>query len=215
MKLYHYASTPYSKLLTRRKQGVEKEILVNAIAHAKRLGDPGPYTDHISLFIEQPPLNTIASIFKYQHPFWSKGNKIYEHVVDSKDLEPNLLYQLVETPEMDKFTDQFDWAVKDKVIRTQYFLQLNEEMKRLNFTGFGANTMVKKLTPYLGKSESFYILARLKEDAEQTAKQYAAYVPHLMVYPKSGEIKIESIRTVILGGAKYNTTISDTKSLQW
>lgn len=214
MKLYHYSSAAYTKLLTRRKQGVSLEVVERATKHANILGDPGPYIDHISLFIEPPPLNSIGNIFKNQHEFWRNGNKIYEHVIDSDSLEANLLYQLVETPEMDKYADQFDWTIEDKRVRTTYIIKLNQEMKDKKYTGFGTDIMIRKLNPYLGRTEEFYRAARKKWDAEETAKQYAAYVPHLMVYPRSGEIKIESVRSVIIG-TDYNSLANQRKSTKW
>ncbi len=88
MKLYHYSDKQYTELLTRRVQGADEKEIDIATFKAKRMGLPLPYHDHISFFFEPIPLDKIASVFPYGHPFWKAGNEIYEHVIDLDSIDP-------------------------------------------------------------------------------------------------------------------------------
>lgn len=206
MKLYHYSTEPLELLLTRREQGVSAEQITEAEIKAKKLGLPLPYIDHISFFLEPIPKETIASIFKNQHPFWKAGAEIYEHVIDSSSIPAQSQYMIVETPVIDQYTDQFDWSVTDLKVRSSYFIAMHKEMKRLGLLGVGIPKMVKLLTPFLGKTEGYYIKSRMAKDADVTKTQYAAGVPHLMVYPIGGRVKVEKVYKIKLGVAKPTVT---------
>lgn len=202
MKLYHYSTEPLKILLTRREQGVSDEQISEAETKAKKLGLPLPYIDHISFFLEPIPKETIAGIFKNQHPFWKAGAEIYEHVIDTASIPSQSQYMVVETPVIDKYTDQFDWSVTDLTVRSKYFIAMHKEMKRLGLLGAGIPKMVKQLTPYLGKTEGYYIKARMAKGADMTKTQYAAGVPHLMVYPIGGRVKVEQVSKIKLGSTQ-------------
>ena len=214
MKLYHYSNVAFNELRTRRKQGVSDEVIVQSTEHAKRIGDPGPYIDHISLFLEPVPVDVISSIFKHQHSFWKAGDRIYEHVVETDTLETDILFSIVETPVIDRFTDQFDWSITDKAVRTKYLLSMNAEMERLKLTAHGRNLLIEGIKPFIGKTTQLFIAARKRSDADMTAKQYAANVPHLMVYPKSGVITVKSVKPIVLGNRQY-TELPKGKSTMW
>lgn len=201
MKLYHYSTEPYKVLYTRREQGVTAEQIMEAEAKASKLGLSLPYIDHISFFLEPIPKETIAGIFKNQHPFWAVGAEIYEHVIDVRSFNPKSQYMLVETPVIDKYTDQFDWSVKDLAVRSKYFVNMHKEMRRLGLLGVGIPNMVKQITPYLGKTEGYFLKSRMCDDSESTKTQYAAGVPHVMVYPIGGAVNVERVSKIKLGSA--------------
>lgn len=214
MKLYHYSTVPFDELRTRRKQGVDEDTIRKSVEHSKHIGDPGPYIDHISLFIEPVPLDVISSIFNHQHHFWIKGATVYEHIVDTDSLESDLLYTIVETPVIDKFTNRYDWSIKDKSVRTQYLRGMNAEMERLKLTARGKNLLIEGIKPFLGKTTQLYILARKRDDAEDTMRQYAGNVPHAMVYPSKGTITVKSVRAVKIGSKQYMDSPKG-KSTMW
>ena len=200
MYLYHYSASQLKELLTKRKQGhLSSEQIKESTKKAEEMQDPGPYVDHISLFIEPIPYKTLPDIFHNKHPFWMKDKVIYEHVIDTNDLPSDLIWSIVETPEMDKYTDQFDWENATKEERISYIVKMNKEMLRSGYTGKGIFGLQNKIKKYIGQTEKFYKEARKRPDADDTKNQYAACVPHLMVYPKDGTIKIHQINKVILG----------------
>ncbi len=204
MKLYHYSTSPYNELLTKRKQGgLTPDQIKRSVDHANLIHDPGPYIDHISLFFDPIPLERIAKIFGNRHDFWKTGQGVYVHVIDTASLPRDLLWSIVETPEIDNYTDQFDWTITDKAVRTKYLQDMNDEMVRLKLVGRTTKGLVEAVKPYLGKTEQAYIDARKRSDAEDTLKQYAANVPHLMVYPATGKIKVESYQLDIVGKPQH------------
>lgn len=202
MKLYHYSIDRFPFIKTRREQGVSAEVIAEAEHKAKKMGLPLPYIDHVSFFIEPIPKETIASIFDNKHPFWKSGQTLYEHVIDTKDIDEKSFYRIVETPEIDKYTDRFDWSNKDQSVRSKYFVDMNKEMLRLGYAGYGISKMIKKCEQFLGKTEGFYIKARQRPDAADSETLYAGNVPHVMIYPIGGIIPVESKTLIKLGSAK-------------
>ncbi len=202
MKLYHYSTERFPFIKTRREQGVSKSDLEEAENKAKKMGLPLPYVDHVSFFIDPIPKETIAAIFSNKHPFWKAGQMLYEHVIDTKDIDEKSFYRIVETPAIDKYTDQFDWTVKDLPTRSKYFVAMNKEMMRLGYSGYGISKMVKMCQPFVGKTEGYYIKARQRPDAADSEKLYAGNVPHLMIYPVGGVIPVESKELIKLGSTK-------------
>ena len=202
MKLYHYSTERFLKIETRRLQGIAEQEIKSAEDKASKMGLPLPYVDHVSFFLEPIPKDTIASIFKGEHPFWKAGQTLYEHIVDTKDIDEKSFYRIVETPEIDKYTDQFDWGVKDLATRSKYFQAMNKEMLRLGWSGYGISKMVQKCSVFIGKTEGYYIQARMREDADMSRQLYAGNVPHLMIYPKGGSVEVESVKEIKLGNVK-------------
>ena len=100
MKLYHYSTERFLKIETRRLQGIAEQEIKSAEDKASKMGLPLPYVDHVSFFLEPIPKDTIASIFKGEHPFWKAGQTLYEHVVDTKTIDEKSFYRIVETPEI-------------------------------------------------------------------------------------------------------------------
>lgn len=203
MLLYHYSSLQYTRLETKRFQNTLTTEQINVSeAKANEMGEVGAYIDHISLFIEPIPLDTIAGIFNNQHEFWKSGSQIYEHLIDTSTLPKDLKWSIVETPEIDAFTDQFNWTTANVRERVSYIRQMNSEMLRLGLSGKGVVGLVKSIKPYLGGTETAYINSRARSDAADTIRQYAANVPHLMVYPSGGFITVKSSRLVTLGNKR-------------
>ena len=187
MLFYHYAKHKYSSLkCSRLTHHLTEEAIKKDKDGQEKFDLPGGYYDHISLFIEPIPEKNIASIFEHKHEFWKSGNKLYMHIVDSNDFAPEMKYMLVETPEMDTWSDRFDWYNMDKYQREIALSVYYKEMKSRGFIGNSTNQLIAKCQKYLGKTKRYYELSRQREDAEDTLKQYAANVPHLMVYPPSG-----------------------------
>lgn len=202
MKLYHYSTERFPFIKTRREQGITKETLEEAEHKAKKMGLPLPYVDHVSFFLEPIPKETIAAIFSNNHPFWRAGQTLYEHVIESSDIDEKSFYRIVETPEIDKYTDRFDWSVKDLPTRSKYFVDMNKEMMRLGYSGYGISKMVKKCQQFLGKTEGYFIKARQRVDAADSATLYAGNVPHLMIYPIGGIIPVKSVSRITLGSGR-------------
>ncbi|YP_009212997.1 hypothetical protein AVU38_gp148 [Ralstonia phage RSL2] len=199
MLFYHYSKAKYATLKTSRlTHHLSPEAIKKDVADQALYGMPGGYYDHISLFIEPIPEKDIARIFEHKHEFWKSGQKLYMHIVDTADMPHDMVFEVVETPEMDEWSDRFDWYHMTRQQREMALRAFYKEMRARGFIGTGPGAMESKCKKYLGKTKWFYEQARQRDDAEETLRQYAANVPHVMVYPPNGELRVKDVGIVVL-----------------
>lgn len=197
-KLYHYSQAKFSTLLTREKQGkVTKEdekkaheLYVNDCKLYKSLR-PGYYYEHISFFFDRPPLDRISGCFEGKHEFWKKSNKVFEHVVESSDIH-SFLYEIVESPGK---TELYYKDISDAT----YYKQLSEMIVKLGLVGKNNQSLEDALVHFQGKTGEYFDLLKTRPNFQDLIKKYAATVPHLMIYPVTGTIKVNSVSQVTLG----------------
>lgn len=199
LKLYHYSKPLYHSLKTRTKSGVATAAEIQkGLDNAKTYNNPGSYHDHVSFFFDPVPLTTLAKLFKGKNDFWIAGNEIYEYTIDVDSLEPTILYSVVETPKQIEYLDKTEWIDTDEFL-IHYCAEETKLKKQWGETGTGLAGLKRQINIYKGKTESFYVAASKRDDFVENIKKYAACVPHLMLYPLSGEIKIESTATAVVG----------------
>lgn len=197
--LYHYSTQMLTKISTTRKIGkVSSDVISLAESRANSMGDIGCYLDHISFFLEPIPIDILPKLFKGEHPFYKPGAKIVEHVVAIK-FDDDIKWSLQETPDINSFSDQWDWNNVDADKRRLYIRKINKEMSRLDLQGHDTSKMFNAIRPYIGRTRDYFIKARSSKWANDTATQYAAEVPHLMIYPKDGIMDVINSKTVTLG----------------
>lgn len=199
MLFYHYSKEKYPELkVSRLTNNLSPEAVKKSKEMVELLGRAGGYYDHISLFIEPIPDKEIAGMFSHEHDFWKSGQRLFVHIVDSDDMPPDIRYEVVETPQMDEFTDAWDWPnltakQRELALRVTY-----KEMWKKGYIGIGVPPMIAKCKKYLGKTRNYFEVARTRDDAEYTKKKYAANVPHLMVYPPDGILKVKETKTIVI-----------------
>lgn len=198
--LYHYSTELYDSLKSLRAQAtLSKKELDNLDKEYSKLLEIEPYTKNISAFIEPIPYDIIGKLFNNDHSVWVNGKELYEYKIPVSSLESNITYVLVETKEDTKlFDEEYDPGMTSKafdefIIKKQRTKILNGDMGR------GRSNLIKAIKAYLGTTRDYFIAARKRKDADKTAKQYAATVPHLMLYPSTGIIEYESYRTITIG----------------
>lgn len=190
MNLYHYSAELWVDLRTRKAQGLAKaDEVQQSTMLAQQLGDLGSYLEHISLFIEPLPLDKLPKLFGGSHPFYRSGQTVYQYTITVRVADPNMPWSLVESPAVGKYTDQWDWSNVDKETRRGYIRKMNDYMHRHKYHGLTIRDMLTRITPFMDKTEEFFIQARKSKWANDTKEQYAAEVPHLMVYPVDGILK--------------------------
>lgn len=201
-KLYHYSSSFYTAIRTRRNQRIcTPEQLEQGIVKAKRLGSPGSYHDHVSFFFDPLPLEKMGNIFRGLNPFWKNGNEIFEYVVDVSDLDKDIVFYISETPDEIRLLDNTEWVYTDE-FREKYLIEQNIRMKKNGEIGQGLTNFLKQVSKYKGKTTHYYELASRRPTFEEEAMRYASCVPHAMLYPKSGAIHCESIQACVVGSSK-------------
>lgn len=207
MNIYHYSKNFLPILLTKRKQGylTDKEIR-DADENARRFKEEGSYIDHISFFFDPIPSKLLGEIFGPPHEVWVKGTELFEFVVDADTLDKDILYRVVEsfkkTELLDKFSEEHNWVEDNKNTLKIWIELYNKKSKEWKELGTSKKDLLDQIKLNKGKTELGYKRAFNRPDFEDGKMLYAANVPHLMVYPKTGEIRFESVNKLVIGGDK-------------
>ena len=197
MRLYHYSKKHYSVLKTRRQQGVGGPEGVS-------VGEG--YLDHISFFFDPVPLELLPDIFdRTRHPVWFKGNELYEHQISVASLDEKVLYQVVEsarrTALLDKFSEENDWTKDDPTVRKKWDMLINRMQSQWGEIGDTRAGLIKQIKQLHGSTKAGFMIAKSRADFADGYTKYAANVPHVMLYPASGEIQVVSSQRVTVGSA--------------
>ena len=193
--LYHYSAEKHSVL-----KSIEKQ---NKLTHedkekwdklAREFGRMGAYYQHISFFFEPIPLDIISKVFSGQHPVWYSGNVLYEHKVSIDDLG-EFSYELVESPEVTElyYNPRYD-NYSDKE-----WIKLKNKITQEN--GYTSNTpeeLINAISKNIGSVRDAYIQLPHRLNFQDIKLKYAATVPHLMIYPKSGMDNVTSVSKVVI-----------------
>jgi hypothetical protein len=164
--------------------------------------DPGPYCNQISFFIEPIPFDIIGNIFNNKHSVWFNGNHLYEYLIEVDSLDKNIMFKVAETPADMKLIDSYDTdSMPDDEFEKFMKLKQKEKYARGEI-GIGRDLLKRQIKLYLGTTRQAFIDARKRPDAKETASKYAAYVPHLMLYPESGIITYQSRDAITVGSAR-------------
>ena len=208
--LYHYSAEPHWQLMTRRKLGIPKEEIVKAEAHAKKLGLEGAYVDHISFFFDPIPTKLLPQIYGDQHRAWAKGTRLYEHTVDVSTLDSQILYRVVESAACTKLAYGFPWPAHDDLETLLRFLAMTDKLQRKNGElGIDRKELERQILVHKGHTTANFILASERTDFNDGREKYAANVPHLMIYPTSGEIKVDTISAITMGSSTRTPFVKD------
>lgn len=193
MNLYHYSAEQYPVLKTRRKLGLQPP---------KQVRDSS-YLDHISFFFDPIPSKTLSLIFGKNHPFWFEGNVIYEHVVDVSDLDKDVRFHVVESKQrtelLDQFAEENNWVKDDPALLAKWLILERRKNIEWGEIGYSRAGLEKQIKQHVGGTELAYIAASSRDDFEHGRNKYAASVPHLMIYPRSGEIPVRKVFKLKIG----------------
>lgn len=200
MKLYHYSDQPLKTLLTLSHQGkTSPELDRRDEQSVKRLGFK--YTDHISFFMEPIPKETIHLSFPKDHPVWSEGNTIYEHVIDILQFSKNP-FSVVESPTTSAIRDRTpDWF-NDKLYFTIQDIAGLTELR----SGTSYLDLRKAIRKYRGVTERAF--SKLRTDSYQ----YAPNIPHVMMECLE-KVMVESVNLIPIGPIKSD--LESAKELKW
>ena len=180
--LYHYSKNKYNELKTLNLQNDSINNITTNDDGYKFRGDPGPYEDHISLFLERPPFDILPDIFPKDHHIWVKGNKFIEHSVNLTDID---LYhwKLIET-NIDNFFTNNLWIEND--IYKYLFFRLRKNIKSIlgesGKSKEGLIKLLKKIPDNITREK--YLEFKNSKYYEDDKYKYAASVPHLFIYTK-------------------------------
>lgn len=171
MFLYHYAKKEFQTLKTLAKQ------------RGGSAAEYPHYENHISFFFERPPIEKLGLIFGPDHHTWHPGAHLVEHMVELSNLG-TFTYELVESPE--KTLLYYD----DSISESQYHRRLDEIVKRHKYEGDSVADLLYAVKQNIGQTEKCFMELPSRPNFDQIKNKYAATVPHLMIYPATGEIKV-------------------------
>lgn len=232
MKLYHYSSNLYNVLLSRKaatgafRQApgttLPGDVLTEAkyrdsLEKAKKFSLPGSYYDHISFFFDPIPSAMIGKLFENNHHTWFNGNKLFEHVIDTRDIPKGFIYDVVETPAAQEQLNATEWVDTDEFFAA--FMKERKVIKQaLGELGRGQVELDRQIKRFQGSTEKFYRLAKNLPDWELHRTKYAANVPHVMIYADNGRIPVREINQLIIGSDRrdpVNVNVEQLLSLKW
>jgi len=202
-KLYHYSNKMLDSIKTREAQGIipSREDLKGQQKTKDFWNKPGLYDQHISFFLEPIPLDILGDIYGKEHHTWFPGNEFYEYVVLLSDIG-EFGYELVETPrDVEMFYDPKYERTSMKeyaAIRNQYKVKYGEK-------GNDRVTFMKVASSMQGLTRSCYEQINQRPNWGEIKKLYAATVPHVMLYPKDGVVKYQSVRKVKIPKTSIST----------
>jgi hypothetical protein len=189
--LFHYSQEQHPTLKTLRQIGYsnpEREERFNQSVKTRHL--VGHYLDHISFFIDPIPRN-LPEMSKNKHTLWKRGVQMYEHqvILDGTDF----VFDIVATPEhlelMEAESSDIDWSNQESI--SDYFLKERKISIKNGYCGSGTDELKRGLLKFQGKTEH-YFKQMFKRKLTSELRQYAARVPHVMIYSKTGNLPVFS-----------------------
>lgn len=153
----------------------------------------GPYYSHISFFLEPIPLDIISELFGGTHNVWCSGNQLYQYTVDPHTIG-EFKYSVVESPEKTKLL--YDPTVTD----ADYEIVLASVIKQHGYIGSGVKQLIRATKSLVGTTRKYYKLLPGRPNFKaKLSQKYAATVPHVMIYPATGEILYQDVQQVVVG----------------
>lgn len=213
MDLYHYSNKLYSSLMSKRASGLTtSEELKEEEKKYNNLNLPGLYSDHISFFFDQIPYELMGKIYGPDHSVWYDGSKVYEYVIDTNSFHDDLVYDVCETDAKVAFYHEFlkknKWESHDPKMYAKYVRELNAHERKLGLVGKGRNGLEEQIKKFQGGTKAAILKASRDPEFESFKEKYAANVPHLMLYPKGGIVRYESVSLVTIGSNKRQTNLT-------
>lgn len=208
--LYHYSKNLYPNLKTLKSQGKHK-IYDDPVRSKYR---PGNYIDHISFFMEKPPIDILGSIYKDNgSDFWIAGNIIYEYVVSVKEM-PEFKYEIVESPGVVNIRDD---RRNEHLSDGELLALIYEYMHKEKEIGFNKKDFLEQAIKYDGLVRPSYLKLPKRKDWDMLSKLYAPCVPHVLIYPNIGTIKYKNVSSVVIGDELHSAieNIHPLKITKW
>ena len=193
-KLYHYSDKKFDVIKTRSEQhNKDKEPVSDTNKIKSKVLGFGSYDSHISFFLEKIPLDILGSIYKdVDHDVWYTGSKLYEYEVNVDDIG-SFKYDLVETPLEIKMMYNKSY---DKLSMEKYIELVYDKKFKLGLCGTDKNTFIKKVNELKGTAATQYKKLPSRPNWNEIQTLYAPTVPHVMLYPKGGIVKYQSVKQV-------------------
>ncbi len=201
--LYHYSAAKFDSIMSKVKQGgLTSDDLKEEERIAKFRGGLNRYSDGCYLLFDPAPLDIIGDLFAGRNATWLNGKRLWEYKVSLDDIQDDIVYDVFESPAATKFMDEVEWVEDDK-FKKDYFRRKAALKHKLEETGKGKEKLTKQIQLFQGTTRDMYIAASKRADFDENSTKYAACVPHVGLYPSTGELKVASRRLVVVGHKQH------------
>ena len=200
--LYHYSTERFEEIITREEQSkrgfniLSDQEKKDLDKKANYRSSKHPYYKELSFMIDRLPFDIILSAnFSTNHKVYRKGNLIYEYKIRLEDL-PQMYWQIVESP-TDNLLSKLPWFENN--LYKKSFFKIKSLLKKLQ--KYESNDM-ERLKEVVEEFEGTYPMYYKKwinsKKFNYQKNMYAASIPHVQLYPLSGNIKIDNVQKINL-----------------
>ena len=188
MILYHYSVTKFDNLTTAEYRGSK---VTEDMIKMKRPYTPGFYNQHISFFFDPVPFQLLGKLYGKDHKAWYPGSKLFQYIVDSEKIG-DFAYHIVETPEA------IEMVFDDTIEPAEFHRRFSEIAEAKKYIGKGNIELEHGSRKFIGKTREYFTKASKMEQFDSFKEKYAACVPHVMLYPKTGIVKYEEVSNIVI-----------------
>lgn len=209
MNLYHYSKERYDILKSLKRQGTyTEEEELDWVARWRDIEGVAPYHYNISCFCGPINVKQLVSLFPkgFTHPFWRSDTTYYEHVISIDDIPKGTPFMFVETP---ADTEHLLATPPEAFERESFVKQyLRDKMRRKRLTGeiydgenktkFNYSELFERQIRKFSNVDAFITTKYSNKKYQEFVKdgKYASCVPHVMLYPEFGELRVSNINKV-------------------
>lgn len=207
MTFYHYNAT--TGLASTIKTLNKRKVIINTPPYDESFYLK-EYGDHISLFIERPNLRTIVDDFAYDsfdeltypHHRWRMGNFLFEYTVEQTSFNNvSFDFQVCESTQQtghiySELVKNPNLELNDPALGTQLANIIGDN----SLYGNTLETMNTVIQQYIGTTHELFNILKFRPNFKKIRGMFCPTVPHLLVYPSTGELKVTGVKRVGLFG---------------
>lgn len=130
-------------------------------------------------------------IYGNDHLVWHPGSKLTEHTVLLDDLG-EFKYEFVETPEKTKL--YYD----DSISIQEYHRLVNKLNVSKKYIGNSKDDFTEAFDLLITQIKPAYDIVKSRPNWDLIKDKYAATIPHVMVYPKSGTVEVSKSKQITI-----------------
>jgi len=200
--LYHYSTMFNETLQTPLRSGLATEAeIIESTTQYSRFNQVARTVDQIQFFFKPIESKMISEFFGEDHPLWFIGNGLFEYAVNIDNIG-SCSFQCQSTEFQREFTKQYEYDNQLKKNDPNYIKRLHlliRQARELNGEiGYTKKNLAKIHERYQYQLYELASKPRPKDERVSFA-EYFNDIPHVMVYPKSGEICYSSVSSFMVG----------------
>ena len=192
-ELYHYNYKALDEILTLKAQDIRgiKKMSNDDYLKMQNWYKPGLgyYYESVSFFFDPLPLDLIAKKYTHEGSVYKPGKEIIEHVIVVDDIK-DCPFAVVENP-ISNFMVEYLYSDFSETYEELFFSARTLMQIVFGLQGVGKEKLIKAIEKFKGSTRpGFERLIKDKDFDTHYKFKYAPTVPHLMLYPVDGCVKV-------------------------